>query len=155
MPTETEHKYLVKPAQWKKVKPKKSVAIKQGYLHSDPAKTIRIRTAGKKAYITIKGKTEKASRPEYEYEIPLAHANELLKLFCNHLIEKNRYHVTFKGKTWEVDEFKGNNAGLLVAEIELKSEDETYALPDWAGKNVTDNPAYANANLVRKPYKMW
>jgi adenylate cyclase len=155
MATEIEHKYLVKADLWKDIAPEKSVDIRQAYLLTDPDKTIRVRTKGVKGYITIKGRTVGASRPEYEYEIPIADANELIDKFCSSLIEKTRHLITHNNKTWEVDAFNGSNEGLIVAEIELTSEDEKYSLPDWVDKNVTDDVRYANANLTLKPYNTW
>lgn len=155
MATEIEHKYLIKPELWKKVVPYTRVDIRQGYLLTDPSKTVRIRTKGNTGYLTIKGKTQGASRVEFEYEIPFADAMELLTHFCSQLIEKTRHLVLHEGKTWEVDEFKGLNAGLIVAEIELKSEEETYVLPDWVDKNVTEDLRYANSNLSVNPFSKW
>lgn len=140
---------------WNKNLAFKSVDIVQGYLHSDPGKTIRIRKANGKAYITLKGKTVGASRPEYEYEIPVTDADELLSLFCANRIEKTRHYVLFAGKTWEVDEFRGKNKGLMMAEIELGSEEEHYEIPPWAEKNVTEDQRYSNSNLVKKPFTSW
>lgn len=155
MPTEIEHKYLIKPELWKNINPEKSTDIRQGYLLTDPEKTIRVRTKGNKGYLTIKGKPTGASRLEYEYEIPLADANDLINKFCSNVIEKIRHIVVHDTQTWEVDEFKGLNEGLIVAEIELTSEGENYSLPDWVDKNVTDDPRYANSNLSIKPFTSW
>ncbi len=155
MAQEIEHKYLVKTERWNKNLAFKSVNIVQGYLHSDPGKTIRVRTAEGKGYITLKGKTTGATRPEYEYEIPEADANELLGLFCANRIEKTRHYVLHAGKTWEVDEFAGKNKGLMMAEIELGLEDEPYEIPDWVEKNVTEDQRYSNSNLVKRPYTSW
>jgi adenylate cyclase len=155
MATEIEHKYLVNTDIWKNIIPDKSVEIRQAYLQTDPEKTIRIRTKGKSGFITIKGKTVGASRLEFEYEIPIADANELINKFCSNLIEKTRHIVIHDNKTWEVDEFKGLNEGLIVAEIELTSEDEKYLIPNWVDKNVTDDLRYANSNLTIKPFKTW
>jgi CYTH domain-containing protein len=152
---EIEHKYSVKPELWKNVRPSKSVEVKQAYLHSDPAKTIRVRTMDGKGYITIKGATKGASRPEYEYEIPHADALELIAGFSSHVIEKKRHYVEYAGNTWEVDEFFGENEGLFVAEIELSSEDQEYALPGWTDRNITQDKRYSNSNLALKPYKTW
>jgi CYTH domain-containing protein len=124
-------------------------------LLTNPDKTIRVRTKGNNGYITIKGKTVGASRPEFEYEIPIADANELIDSFCANLIEKTRHIVIHDNKTWEIDEFKDLNEGLIVAEIELTSEDEKYSIPNWVDKNVTDDLRYANSNLTIKPYKTW
>lgn len=155
MAVEIEHKYLVKLEEWTKVRTTKFTEIKQGYLQTDPNKTIRVRTKGNQAYITIKGKAVGASRLEFEYEIPLADAKELLDKFCSNLIEKVRYYLIHDGKTWEIDVFTGLNAGLIVAEIELNSEDETYTLPNWVGDNVTNDVRYANSNLSVTPFSKW
>ena len=155
MATEIEHKYLVIKDIWGKVIPNKSVEIKQAYLLTDPEKTIRIRTKGNAGFITIKGKSNGASRLEFEYEIPIDDANDLINKFCSNLIEKTRHLVIHENHTWEVDEFKGLNAGLIVAEIELNSEDENYLIPDWIDKNVTDDLSYANSNLSIKPFSTW
>lgn len=155
MAVEIEHKYLVEVEDWNNVVAVKNVQIRQGYLQTDPNKTIRVRTKGNQAYITIKGKSVGASRLEFEYEIPVADANELLDKFCSNLIEKVRHYVVHDGKTWEVDVFTGLNAGLIVAEIELNNEDETYTLPNWVGDNVTREVKYANSNLSVKPFSKW
>lgn len=155
MPTETEHKYLVNSSAWKKVKPQKSIHIKQAYLLTDPAKTIRVRTADDKAYITIKGISQNNSRAEYEYEIPLHEAEELIKNFCNALIEKTRHLINYGGNLWEVDEFLGSNAGLIIAEIELQSDTQEYAIPVWVTKNVSNDQRYANSNLSLQPFSTW
>ena len=155
MATEIEHKYLVIKDIWEKVIPDKSVEIKQAYLLTDPEKTIRIRTKGNAGFITIKGKSSGASRLEFEYEIPIEDANDLINKFCSNLIEKTRHIVINDNNTWEVDEFKGLNAGLIVAEIELNSEDEIYSIPDWIDKNVTEELKYANSNLSIKPISTW
>jgi CYTH domain-containing protein len=155
MATEIEHKYLVIKDIWEKVIPDKSVEIKQAYLLTDPEKTIRIRTKGNSGFITIKGKSIGASRLEFEYEIPIEDANDLINKFCSNLIEKTRHLVIHEKHTWEVDEFKGLNAGLIVAEIELNSEDEHYSIPNWIDKNVTDDLRYANSNLSIKPFTTW
>lgn len=155
MPIETEHKYLVNKERWSKIIPQQSYEISQGYLYSDKEKTIRVRTKGEKGFITVKGKTVNASRLEYEYEIPLNEAKEMVNTLCGNVIEKTRHILSFEGKIWEVDEFKGLNAGLMVAEIELTHEDEEYHLPDWIEKNVTDDIRFANSNLAIKPFSLW
>ncbi|MCD6068063.1 MAG: hypothetical protein K0S33_2889 [Bacteroidetes bacterium] len=155
MTYEIEHKYSVKPEIWKTVHPDKSVEVKQAYLHSDPDKTIRIRTMDSKGYITIKGKTVGASRPEYEYEIPHADALELIAGFATQVIEKRRHYVDYNGNTWEVDEFFGSNRGLMIAEIELSHEGQVYDLPEWIDKNITEDKRYSNSNLALRPYTTW
>lgn len=155
MPTEIEHKYLVDKNLWKQIASDKCVKIKQGYLLTDPNKTVRIRTSGEKGFITIKGKTVGASRPEFEYEIPLDEANQLINHFCSNVIEKTRHFVNHETNIWEVDVFEGLNFGLIVAEIELKSENEIYTKPNWVTLNVTNDNNYANSNLTIRPYSTW
>ena len=155
MATEIEHKYLVIKDIWEKIIPNKSVEIRQAYLLTDPEKTIRVRTKGNSGFITIKGKANRASRLEFEYEIPIEDAIELINKFCSNLIEKTRHIVIHDNNTWEVDEFKGLNAGLIVAEIELASEDDKYSIPNWIEKNVTEDLRYANSNLSIKPFTTW
>lgn len=155
MATEIEHKYLVNLDLWKNVIPAKSSVILQAYMLTDPNKTIRVRTKNEKGFITIKGKTNGASRLEFEYEIPLMEAHELIENFCTNKIEKVRHEIFVKGKLWEVDEFKDLNIGLIVAEIELSSENEEYAIPEWVGENVTSDMRYANSNLAINPFINW
>ena len=155
MPVEIEYKYLVDAEQWKTIQPAQGKAIIQGYIFKEPGKNVRVRTKGDKGYITIKGKSNGPSRPEYEYEIPLEEAKELLRDFCTQHIEKIRYEVEHEGHTWEVDVFSGANAGLIMAEIELRSESEAYALPHWVGANVSTDYRYGNAYLVDHPYGTW
>jgi adenylate cyclase len=155
MPIEIEHKFLLNKEQWKKIIPEKSTQIRQAYLLTDPSKTIRVRTIDNQAYLTIKGKTKGSSRLEFEYEIPIEEANQLINSFCTQLIEKTRHYVSCKKHMWEVDEFHGLNEGLFVAEIELSSEQEEYALPEWIDKNVTHDSRYANSNLTLHPFSTW
>lgn len=133
------------------------VRISQGYLSSDPSRTVRIRIKGEKAYLTIKGSSSAsgASRFEWEKEISVVDAQELLKICEPGIIDKTRFLVDFKGHTFEVDEFYGENEGLVVAEIELESEEETYEKPDWLGEEVTGNKKYYNAMLKQNPFKNW
>lgn len=134
-----------------------SCLYKQGYLCTNKERTVRIRIAGEKGYITIKGRTTGCSRVEYEYEIPLADAASMLDTLClKPLIEKIRYRCTGPdGKVWEVDEFLGENEGLVVAEIELSGEDEPFARPSWVGDEVTGDPRYYNSYLSQTPYNKW
>ena len=152
---EIEYKYLVDKLLWGLVDPQKQYEIKQAYMHSDPEKTIRVRTKGERGFITIKGKTIGSSRAEYEYEIPYADAVTLIDQFCAQCIEKIRYEVIVNGKRWEVDVFSGKNEGLIVAEIELLNEDEHYSKPNWATENVTSDIRFANSNLAKKPFSSW
>ncbi|WP_198116964.1 CYTH domain-containing protein [Massilia rhizosphaerae] len=130
--------------------------MRQGYLVADPVRTVRVRIEGERAVITIKGKTTGASRGEWEYEIPVADAVELLDGLCEQpQVEKIRHRIENGGHTWEVDEFLGLNAGLVVAEIELGAEDEAFEKPDWIGLEVTGEKRYYNASLIRHPYAQW
>lgn len=155
MAIETERKFLVNRTLWALVQPERKATVRQGYLHSDEQKTIRVRTMGDQGFITIKGKTQGISRAEYEYEIPYNEAAVMLNSFAGNIVEKTRYYITYGGKTWEVDEFGGDNTGLWVAEIELDSEDEVFEKPDWATEEVTYDGRYSNASLARKPFMMW
>lgn len=155
MPVEIERKFLVHQEMWNNENPKEHKQIRQGYLLSQPDKTIRVRVAGEKGFITIKGKAEGAGRPEYEYEIPLNEAHELIDRFADRVIEKIRYYIHYKNKLWEVDKFEGDNAGLMIAEIELNDADESFEKPAWAGEEVTEDPKYLNVHLAQKPYSQW
>jgi CYTH domain-containing protein len=155
MAIEIEHKFLVDKTLWQQVRPEKSVFMKQAYLSVDPAKTIRVRIAADKAFLTIKGIAKGISRQEFEYEIPVSDANQLIDDFTSEAVEKIRHYVTFANKLWEVDEFKGANEGLMVAEIELQSETEGFEKPGWALKDVTSDRKYANSSLSQNPFKNW
>ena len=154
MAQEIERKFLVKGDAWRR--PGDSKRIRQGYLSTVKERTVRARTAGNRGYITIKGTNIGAVRPEYEYEIPFADANEILDRLCEQpLIEKTRYRVPFGGLIWEIDEFEGENRGLIVAEVELKDEHQPVELPDWVGKEVTGDPRYFNSSLIAHPFSRW
>jgi adenylate cyclase len=154
MGKEIERKFLVAGDAWKSQAT--GTAYRQGYLNSTKERTVRIRTIADKAFLTIKGLTVGATRAEYEYEIPLADCNEMLDTLAEKpLIEKNRYKIPFAGLTWEIDEFFGDNAGLVVAEVELGSEGQGFEKPEWVGKEVTADPRYFNSNLIKHPYKRW
>ncbi|MBO7161139.1 MAG: CYTH domain-containing protein [Paludibacteraceae bacterium] len=144
---EIERKFLVDKTQW--VKPNKGCYFQQGYLAENGC-TLRVRIAEDKAYLTIKGKTTGFSRAEFEYEIPLEDARQMMKLSLYPPIEKIRYKVEVGGKIWEVDEFLGAHQGLLLAEIELESEDEAFEMPIWAGKEVTGDARYYNSSLSKQ-----
>lgn len=116
---------------------------------------MRVRLIDKKAFITIKGKTKGISRPEFEYEIPSKSAKDLLKTMSKGGTEKVRHKIRYKGNLWEVDVFRGDNKGLIVAEIELKHEFQQFEKPDWVREEVTDDSRYANANLAVNPFKKW
>lgn len=153
MGLEIERKFLVRNDSWRTVE---GTPFRQGYLNSDLNRVVRVRTMGKQAVLTVKGLNTGAVRREFEYEIPLDDANAMLDDLCERpLIEKTRHKVEFAGHTWEIDEFLGDNAGLVVAELELQSVDEDFEKPDWLGEEVTDDPRYFNSNLVLRPYTTW
>jgi len=154
MPQEIERKFLLKNDTWRQAA--EGVRYRQGYLCTEKERTVRVRTAGDTGYLTIKGESVGATRSEYEYTIPRADADEMLDRLClRPIIEKVRYKIPFAGLTWEVDEFEGENAGLLLAEVELESEDQAVELPEWAGEEVTGDPRYYNASLITHPYSHW
>ena len=155
MGREIERKFLVTGDGWKK-SVARSVNYRQGYLASQEQCSIRVRVSDRQAHLNIKSATLGVERLEYEYEIPLADAHEMLdQLTTGPLIEKTRHYVDVAGHTWEVDVFSGDNEGLIVAEIELESADEPFDRPDWAGDEVSDDPRYYNVCLVTNPYKNW
>jgi adenylate cyclase len=127
----------------------------QGYLSREPERTVRVRLDGAAGFLTIKGKNAGASRAEFEYPIPLADAEALLQLCLPPLVDKTRYEVVVDGKRWEIDEFAGANAPLIVAELELGSEAETFTSPPWLGQEVTHDPRYYNSQLAVTPYSLW
>ncbi|WP_454918230.1 CYTH domain-containing protein [Xanthobacter sediminis] len=150
MAVEVERKFLVTSEAWREGA--EACAIRQGYLCLGDQTTVRIRIAESVAFITVKSKTEGISRAEYEYEIPLADAEAMLQDLCARpLIEKTRYAVTHAGKLWTVDVFGADNAGLVVAEVELEHPDEKVSLPSWVGTEVTADPRYRNSSLVNAP----
>ena len=149
---EIERKFLVSGDAWRNGS---GVLYRQGYLNRDKARTVRVRIAGDAAFLTIKGQSVGASRAEFEYPIPVADAQALLALCDGPLIEKTRYLVPHAGHQWEVDEFAGDNAGLVVAELELVSEDEAFESPAWLGEEVTHDARYFNSNLATQPYASW
>lgn len=146
MAKEIEYKYLVKDDSYKKMQ-KGEAHIIQGYLCREKDCTVRVRIKDNRGYITVKGLTHGASRDEFEYEIPLADAHAILGMCGSAIIDKTRHYVNYEGHLWEVDEFLGRLAGLVVAEIELKAADEKYSLPPFIGENVTGNPAFYNSSL--------
>lgn len=155
MGKEIERKFLLNLEVWHLTPKPKGLHFRQGYILTDPNKTIRIRATETKGFLTIKGKSVGASRLEYEYEIPLVEAVELLDHFSVAELEKLRYNIQYAGKLWEVDEFLGENKGLFVAEIELESEDEKFDLPLWVAEEVTADHRYFNSNLTSNPFKNW
>lgn len=155
MGKEIERKFLVVGDQWRK--DAEGTRYRQGFLSTDPDRTVRVRvSATARARLTVKGRTHGATRDEYEYEIPVVDANEMLeRLALRPLIEKTRYRVEVSGLTWEVDVFHGVNEGLVLAEVELGSEDQELERPDWCGEEVTGDARYYNASLVSHPYREW
>lgn len=155
MGVEIERKFLVYKNKWASLtKPKKDF-YRQGYLFSDSNKTIRVRQTNDKGFITIKGASIGLTRPEFEYEIPREDAEQLLNKFCVFELIKVRYKIVYKNKVWEVDEFLGENIGLIVAEIELENEDEQFEMPDWIANEVTGINKYYNSILATFPFSKW
>lgn len=155
MNVEIERKYRVTDTSYR-TQATRCTCYRQGYLSATPTATVRIRIAGDQAFITIKGTTTGCSRQEYEYPIPVADATRMLDSLCQSgLIEKRRYLYPYAGHTWEIDEFMGDNEGLIVAEVELQSESEAVQLPPFIGREVTGDPRYYNACLAQNPYKNW
>jgi len=151
---EIERKFLVEGDAWRTQG--EATLLRQGYLSLDPARTVRVRIDGENAFLTIKGKSVGASRGEWEYPIPVPDAAELLDGLCQQpLVEKFRHRIASGPHTWEVDEFLGANAGLVVAEIELAFEDEAFEKPDWLGREVTGDARYFNSRLIQHPYSQW
>lgn len=155
MGTEIERKFLVVNDHWHE-HVTDSIHYLQGYFTTNASCSIRIRVAGDRANLNIKSATLGITRGEYDYPLPVQDAKEMLYNLCNKpLIEKTRYHLRHADHLWEIDVFSGENEGLIVAEIELGSVDEKFDLPDWAGKEVSDDPRYYNVCLVEHPYKNW
>lgn len=154
MGKEIERKFLVKNDAWRGLVT--GVLYRQGYLCGVKERTVRVRVAGEKAFLTIKGLTVGAARAEYEYEIPVTDAQAMLDHLAEKpLIEKIRHKIPYGGLTWEVDEFLGDNAGLIVAEVELTGEEQSFSKPHWVGEEVSDDPRYFNSNLARHPFRQW
>jgi len=154
MAKEIEKKFLVKGDQWRELA--EGTIYRQGYLSTEKERVVRVRTIGNTGYLTIKGITVGASRLEYEYEISVSDSNEMLDQLClKPLIEKKRYKIEYAGLIWEIDEYSGDNQGLIVAEVELESEDQEISMPGWIGKEVTSDPRYFNSNLTKHPFIQW
>ncbi len=154
MGLEIERKFLVTGTSWRTLAP--GVLTRQGFLSTDVERTVRVRIAADEGFLTVKGRSRGISRAEFEYAIPVEDAAAMLDGLCEKpLIEKTRYRVPFGAHTWEVDEFHGANAGLVVAEVELGSADEELSLPPWVGREVSGEARYYNANLVKQPFTSW
>lgn len=155
MGIEIERKFLLRDDRWRELA-EPGVVFRQGYLVGARQASVRVRIEGNRAFLNIKSMTLGVRRQEYQYPLPLDDANEMLETLCEKpLVEKTRYVVHHAGHEWEVDVFEGENAGLIVAEVELTSEDETLIMPDWVGKEVSADPRYYNVNLVKHPYRTW
>jgi adenylate cyclase len=155
MAREIERKFLVANDDWR-AQVSATARYRQGYLSSAGKCSIRVRVDGDRGFLNLKSATLDIVRTEYEYEIPLADAEDLLARFCEGLlIEKRRHFVEHDGHTWEIDVFEGENAGLVIAEIELDDVDSVFGLPSWAGREVSDDPRYYNVWLARTPYSRW
>lgn len=155
MALEVEHKFLLASDDWR-AEVDHSVYYRQGYLSSSPTSSVRVRISDSHAWLNIKSATIGSHRAEYEYEIPLADANEILDTLCHKpLVEKWRHFVQRSPHVWEIDEFIGDNAGLIVAEIELSAIGEAFDKPVWIGEEVTHELRYYNNNLSKHPYKLW
>lgn len=153
MGREVERKFLVSGAGWRLGH---GVLYRQGYLSTVPERSVRVRRGDERGYLTIKGPSDGAARAEFEYAIPVGDADEMLEQICERpLIEKRRFRVEHAGLVWEVDEFLADNAGLVIAEVELERADQHVTLPPWVGREVTEDPRYYNAYLVRHPYRTW
>jgi adenylate cyclase len=151
---EIERKYLVLNSDFKIEG--KSTLISQGYLNSNENRTVRVRINDNKAFLTIKSKTKGFSRDEFEYEIPLNDASYLLNNICEKpIIEKRIFVINFQNNIWEIDEFHGENEGLVIAEIELEAEDQKFDKPSWVGKEVSADTKYFNSSLIKFPFKNW
>lgn len=154
MGKEIERKFLVKDDSFKNLT--QGSKYRQGYLNSMKERVVRVRTIDDKGFLTVKGITTGATRVEYEYEIPVKDADAMLDDLCEKpLIEKNRYKIGFESFIWEVDEFFGENQGLIVAEVELEREDQHFEKPEWISEEVTGDPKYFNLNLIQNPYSKW
>ncbi len=154
MGTEIERKFLLVNEEWRGLG--SGLPYCQGYLCAERDRTVRVRTVADRGYLTVKGATSGIARLEFEYPIPHPDALEMLEnLCCKPLIAKIRYRIPFAGFIWEIDEFSRENLGLIVAEIELQSQDQAFSRPPWIGLEVTDDPRYRNSNLIKTPYSLW
>ena len=155
MGIEIERKFLLSNDSWRK-RVITSTRISQGYLTQNAGKSsVRVRLSGDKANLNIKSRELAISRQEYEYPVPVEDAQKMLDTLCTGIIDKVRHHVEYQEHTWEIDEFKGDNSGLIIAEIELDSEDSKFPQPGWLGKEVSHDPRYYNVNLISHPYCRW
>ncbi|MBK8510553.1 MAG: CYTH domain-containing protein [Candidatus Competibacter sp.] len=155
MGLEIERKFLIRDESWRQ-QVERSATMRQGYLTSDARCSVRVRLAGERGFLNIKSGTLGIQRSEFEYPIPAAEAEEMLDTLCEQpLLEKTRHFVRHGQHLWEIDEFAGDNAGLIVAEVELRHPDEPFARPDWLGEDVSQDIRYYNSQLARHPYRTW
>jgi adenylate cyclase len=155
MGAEIERKFLVDHEKWNQLNKPEGTHYRQGYILNNEQQTVRVRISDKQGFLNLKSNVSRITRKEYEYDIPLEDGIEILDVFAKSGTEKIRYRIPFAGKVWEVDEFLGDNRGLIVAEIELKSEDEAFETPNWVTDEVTDDGRYTNASLSVRPYNSW
>jgi adenylate cyclase len=153
MALEIERKFLVNPEKWKP--PGNGEQIVQAYLSAESGATVRVRIKGSRAFLTIKGRSETIAHPEFEYQIPLSDAREIMKLAIAKPVEKVRYEVDYQGFVWDVDVFQGKNAGLLMAEIELTAETQEFSRPEWLLEEVSGDKRYFNSYLSAHPFQEW
>ena len=154
MGLEIERKFLIKDDSWKN-EAEDGISIKQGYLNSSAERTVRVRIQGSKGIMTVKGENQNLTRKEFEYQIPLQDAINMLEICEKPIIEKTRYILSKSDKTWEIDVFAGKNEGLIVAEIELVAEEESFDRPSWLGEEVSLDSRYYNSSLITRPYSDW
>lgn len=147
---EIERKFTIDKLKWDKLEKPEPILIAQSYLSTTPESTVRIRLKGEKAYLTIKGQTKGITRPEFEYPIPVEDALEMMKTLTSKTLTKKRYEMPFGNHIWEVDVFEGKLEGLIIAEIELKSENEFFQQPDWVLEDVSADPQYYNSKLIER-----
>ncbi|MCA9732266.1 MAG: CYTH domain-containing protein [Deferribacteres bacterium] len=154
MGKEIERKFLVNGDAWRALA--KGTVYRQGYLSTTKERVVRVRTIDEKGFLTIKGVTTGVTRAEFEYEIPTSDANLMLDNLCERpLIEKTRYKIELGGLVWEIDEFAGDNQGLIIAEVELQDEKQQFEKPEWIGEEVSGDPRYFNSNLIKYPFTKW
>lgn len=154
MGIEIERKFLINLDKW--FPPENGLLYRQGYINTINGNTVRVRVVAHQGYLTLKSKTKGAKRAEFEYLIPLEEAEEMLKTLCDRpLIEKIRYKIVREDLIWEIDEFLGDNQGLILAEVELKAETQQISLPEWIGEEVTHDLRYYNSNLAKNPFSQW
>lgn len=154
MTIEIERRFLLKDDSWR-AEAGEPEMMRQGYLSVDKKCTIRVRIIGRKAWLTLKGYISDTTRSEFEYEIPITHAEQMMQTMCPFKLEKHRYKIEYRGFMFEIDEYFGDNAPLVVAELELPGEGVPFEKPDWLGEEITSNGKFTNAYLSKHPYSQW